>query len=435
MPDTKPQPARLYYGWIVAAVSTFGMIATAPGQTMLVGLLALPIQNDLGLTQSQIAQAYLFGTVLAALPLVYAGRLSDRFGPRIMIAAIAVLFGIGCVVLGQAHNYATLLVGYFLVRFLGQGSLGLASQHALAMWFHRRLGLVNGLKTVTLFLAWSTFPALLTLLIETQGWRNAYAILGIAVAVTIAPLSLILMRNKPEDIGQQLDGDLASEPDPLTAPVKPTEPHFTLKQAYRTAAFWLVAMVIVIQALVGTAILFNIQPMFVEADLDPEYAAGATSAWLLGSAICAVPAGWCADRFRPNVLLCISLCAMATTALGLAAAEQVWQAFAAMGSFSIGFSLIAAVGTTTIARYYGRPHHGAIRAAVGRLTVAGTGVGPFAQTWLKGSLGSFDASLVVFAGMCVVMALVVLTLRRPEAPNSDTPNREGPRGGARGPSD
>ncbi len=417
MPNAQPQhPPRLYYGWVVAAVSTFGMIATAPGQTMLVGLLALPIQHDLGLTQSQIAQAYLFGTVLAALPLVYTGKLSDRFGPRVMIAAIAVLFGIGCVVLGQAHNYATLLLGYFLVRFLGQGSLGLASQHALAMWFHRRLGLVNGLKTVTLFLAWSTLPALLTLLIETHGWRTAYAILGIAVAITAAPLSLILMRNKPEDIGQQLDGDLHDEPDPLTAPIKPTEPHFTLKQAYRTAAFWIIALVIVIQALVGTAILFNIQPIFVEANLDPEYAAGATSAWLVGSAICAIPAGWCADRFRPSILLCISLIAMALACLGLAAADQVWHAFAAMASFSLGFSLIAAVGTTTIARYYGRPHHGAIRAAVGRLTVAGTGIGPFAQTYLKQTLGSFDASLAVFAGLCLCMACGVLTLRRPNTP-------------------
>ena len=185
-------------------------------------------------------------TVTASLPLVLAGSLTDRIGARWAIALIAFCFGLGCLVMAGAPNFAVVCLGFFLMRFLGMGALTMVSQHAVAMWFHRRLGLMTGIKQVLVFGAWVAFPQIALRLIDGVGWRWTYVIFAGFIWLSVIPLAILWVRNRPEDIGLRLDGDAhdpANEPDPepkaeaITKTLKP-EPEFTLKQAMRTRAYW-----------------------------------------------------------------------------------------------------------------------------------------------------------------------------------------------------
>ena len=147
-------------------------------------------------------------TVTGSLVLPFGGRFIDRRGPRLAVVGIAALFALTCGYMGLVRNVAMLLVGFVLIRGLGQGSLSLVSQHVVNLWFVRRRGLAVGLTGLGMAVATAFFPSLIDGLIQAHGWRHAYVMLGLLVAVTVLPVGALLFRSRPERYGLAPDGHM-----------------------------------------------------------------------------------------------------------------------------------------------------------------------------------------------------------------------------------
>ena len=80
--------------------------------------------------------------------------------------------------MGFVSGLFTLLLGFVLIRGLGQGSLGLVSLHVVNIWFVRRRGLAVGLTGLGIAASTGLFPLLIQFLIDEVGWRNGYMLLG-----------------------------------------------------------------------------------------------------------------------------------------------------------------------------------------------------------------------------------------------------------------
>ncbi|MCC5787741.1 MAG: MFS transporter [Phycisphaerales bacterium] len=430
-----PPAPRIFPGYTVAAASTVAFIATAPGQTMLVSQLNLPLREAFGIDELTLNASYTIATVLASFPLVLVGALTDRFGPRRMIALIALVYGLGCLVMAGAQGLVTVFLAFFLLRFLGQGALALASQHAVAMWFHRKLGRVHGVKQVIVFGVWSVFPPVSLLLIESMGWRWTYALFALLIWVTVIPVALVFVRNKPEDLGLNMDNDppdpaadpsFTTPPDPTSVgpnpprqSVKPREPAFTLKQASRTRAYWTLAAAFFLAPLIGTGFLFDMQPILAQRGLGAGVAAAAVSVWTITMAVMALPGGVLVDKVRPSALISVGMGMIALSSVLLWIASSAVGAGAAMAAFAVGQSLVASCGTATAARYFGRTHHGRIRSSLTRIGVIGTGLGTL-FTGVSASLtGGYEGAMLAFVILCVPVVLLAMSLDRPEEPTRD----------------
>jgi len=419
-------PPRFFYGWVMAGVSTLAMIATGPGQTVVVSQFNISFRDALGISASALSIAYMIGTLSAALPLVLVGKASDRFGPRLVMGVVAGLFGLACAAAGQVQSLITLTLAFFFLRFLGQGALGLVSGHMLALWFERRLGTANGIKLVLMQLGMAILPGVALALIDAYGWRAAYATLGLLVWVLVLPLVILVARNHPHQVGQRIDGDPLVEPpghehDDESPEIAPTghrhvDPAFTLPQAVRTGAYWIVTLSLVLNGLIGTALLFHVQPLLDWRALDPTHSDAILRSWSLTMMVCVLPAGWLADRLSPRWPLALSLALLAGSTLLTLAATSVALFHAAYACFGVSQALGMAVGPPTIARYFGRAHHGAIRGSVTRLGVAGTGLGPVILGLSLDELGGFAPGLAAMAFACVPLAAAALLLRRPAPP-------------------
>jgi MFS family permease len=198
--------APVFYGWFVVAAGTLGVMMTLPGQTTGVSIFIDHLIADLQVTRSAISTLYLLGTIGGSLILSLVGRFVDRRGPRLAVTVIAAAFALACVWMGAVRGVAMLLVGFTLVRALGQGAQSLVSTHVVAIWFVRRRGIAIGLEGVGRALATATFPTLIEGLIEATGWRTAYMLLGASVALTILPVGSPVFRDRPERYGVAPDG-------------------------------------------------------------------------------------------------------------------------------------------------------------------------------------------------------------------------------------
>jgi len=406
-------------------VATAAFIATGPGQTVVVSQFNTSFREELELSASALGASYMIGTIAAALPLVLVGKASDRFGPRLIMGVVAAMFGLACAAVGLVQGVVGLTVAFLLLRFLGQGALGLVSGHQLALWFERRLGTANGLKLMGAQVGFAILPAVALGLIESIGWRLAYAALGLLVAAMVLPLVLLVARNHPEEVGQRIDGDPLVDPpghehDDESEEFDPSghrhiDPAFTLKDALRTWSFWTVALTIALNGLIGTALIFHAQPLLEARGADPAASAAVLRTWSLTMMVAIFPAGWLADRLPARVLLPGSLVLLAASSLLPRAPGGVPVMHGAMAAFGLSQSIAVGAGTPTIARYFGRAHHGAIRAAATLLAVIGTGLGPVMLGVSLDVFASFEPGLLGFAAMCAPPALAGLALRRPAA--------------------
>jgi len=424
----EPENTSRYYGLYMVPIAVITMVCTLPGQTIVVSQFNDAIRTDLGLSLSQISLAYLIGTSLAALPLTLVGRAADRFGLRVVLGVVAAAFALALVLLGQARELVTLTIGFALVRFLGQGSLGMLASHTLAMWFERRLGVMESIKHFGFSLGALLLPIATVTLIGAVGWRRALACLGAGVALLLLPLVATVFRNRPEDVGQVLDG-AAPAPEATggggdSSAASPVDESFTLGEAFRTRAFWVLLFSGPFLGLVGTAMLFHTQPILASLGVEDALAATpkAQAGWPIALALTPLFAGYLADTFHPRWLLPagLGLCALSSVCVAVAGqgllglSPLVWVG-AGMAVFGVAGGLMQGVVGPTIARYFGRTHHGSIRGASITVAVAATATGPFllsAGADLAG--GRFDTVFGVFALCALPLALAGLTLSKPE---------------------
>jgi MFS family permease len=418
-----PEQGRFFAGWTMLGVATVAFIATGPGQTVVVSQFNTAIREDLGLSASGLGASYMIGTLAAALPLVLTGKASDRFGPRVVMGVVAACLALACATIGMVEGVVGLTVAFFLLRFLGQGSLGLVSGHLLALWFERRLGTANGLKLVGANAGFAIMPAVALALIEGLGWRSAYAALGAIVAALVLPLVIWVARDHPEEVGQRIDGDPSFDPpghehDDEVAEFDPTghrhiDPAFTLGWALRSWQFWTVACSAALNGLIGTALIFHAQPLLEAQGADPNLSAGAVRVWSLTMMVAIFPAGWLADRVPVRVLLPIALALVCVACGVMLAPLGEHQLHLAMLIFGVSQAVSIGVAGPTVARYFGRAHHGAIRAAATVIGVVGTGLGPVLLGLSIDHLESFAPGIVLFAAMCAPPALAAMWLRHP----------------------
>lgn len=451
----------LFYGWVMLGLTMLTTMATSPGQSFVVGAFSEAIRADLQITLGEFAGAYMIATFVASLPLTLIGRLSDKLGTRAVMGVVAVLLGLACFIIGilafgvqRLENgpridhfaaLAVLTISFFLLRFLGQGALGLVSSHTLAMWFERKLGFAEAIRHLGMPLALALLPAAIVIGIDNFGWKLTYAALGMLVWLIVLPLVAIAHVNKPEDIDQHVDHDPFIHTHDthdqvnieLDAPsigeggdlhIKPGHAahkalhQFTLKQAMRTTAYWIVTATMVLSAAVGTAFVFHAQPMMSDLGLPPERTAAAVVATLgVISLVSSLPFGYLVDRFRPRYLLALTGLFLAASCLLYATAAltdaPAIMSHAAYLFLALSQGLLFLLASPIFARYYGRTHHGAIRGSLTTFMVIGTSAGPFVFAVARSFTGNFGAIYSVAAVIAIVLAIWATRLEQPQAPH------------------
>ncbi len=396
-----------YYGWVVLAVATLGMMMTVPGQTVGVSIFLDGIIVDLGLTRSEVSTLYLFGTLLGSLALPFVGRFVDRRGPRVAVAVVAASFALACVWMGFVQGAWMLLVGFTLVRALGQGALSLISVHSVAIWFVRRRGVAIGLLGIGMAAWTATFPTVVERLIEPFGWRATYMLLGALVAVTILPLGAVLLRDRPERYGVAVDGGPALGNGGSTAPEVAYQP----AEARATITYWLFVTGLWLGSTLGTGLAFHHYGILAAGGLDRATAAAAFVPLGLLSAVGNLGTGALFARVPPRVLLTVNLLLLGAALVmsgRVAAAEVVWAYGAVLGLRS---GMYTALEGNAFVHYFGRAHIGAIRGQVATALVVGSAVGPLLFSLGTDVFGGYTLVLDLAAIPVFALAVAALFMR------------------------
>ena len=407
--------ARLpvFYGYVMIPVAMLLQIATSPGQTFAISAFTPHLRTAIALSDSQLSLAYMLGTLLAAFPLMLVGPLSDRYGSQRISFVTVCMLAAACFFASRVTDFYSLLAAFFLLRFLGQGSLSLLSGNAISMWFRDRIGRVSAVMSVGTAVAFAWIPQWIHSCIAMTGWRGTFQWLSIIVAVTMLPMVVFLFCNRPEDIGQTVDGTGESKSEEETDTSLPTPPCMNLRQAIRCRAFPILAGCNTVWAMAGTGIVFY---LFTLCD-DLGFTASVPTSLFktLGLTMLATQlvGGVLADFLPLNRLLAIGtiMISVGLWAVAFGQTETALHSFAA--SFGAGQGMLLAVGNVIWVRYFGRTHLGSIRGTVWCCTVAGSGCGPLFMGVARDFHGNFDPALYFFLGLMTFLSVLAFLATSP----------------------
>lgn len=426
-----PFPAArvpFFYGWVIAVVSTLGFLFSVPGQTMGMAVFADTFIEQLGLSRTELSTAYLFGTVGSALILPQAGRWYDRYGARIMLVSACVLLGAtlmfisGIDLLAAAlvgvfgiplawFSFPLILVGYFGVRFAGQGVLTSASRNVLLVWFDRRRGLVSGVRGVFVSLGFSLAPLVLAYLIDGFGWRGALWFMALAVGIGFAVLALLTIRDHPRVAGLLADGDTAQAHETQASVDRPRER--SAAEAKRDPVFWLYAGALSMHALFGTAVTFHIVAIFSEAGRGRDEA----FAYFLPQAVVSLSvnllASAAADHSRLKPFLVLMLVMFLIGTYGITRLDTQLGYWMLVVGFGAGGGLWGVLSNLAFIRQYGVLHLGEISGFNTAITVFASAIGPVAFSLANDAFATFEAAaLGCGIGLLLLLAAAIF-IRQP----------------------
>ena len=328
------------------------------------------------------------------------------------MVGVVFLFGITCLGMAQVSGLFTLFLAFFFLRFLGQGSMSMLARNALAMWFHRRLGLAGGLANLGMAVAVGGMPALGFMLIDNYGWRGAYVVLGAVVWVVVFPLLAFVFRDRPEDMGQAPDGGavVADKAEGAAA----DENAFTLRQVFRSRTYWVAICCMSTWSMSGTGVQFHIVSIFAGRGLDAVDVATMFSIYAAMIAGSRLVGGLLADRVPLHVLLAVSLLCQGAALVSLNQLKAAWLPLVFPLFSALGSGMSVSVGETMWVRYYGRRHLGKIRGSVSTMGVAASGVGPFVMGVAFDVFGGFTQVLWLCSGLSVLLSFLALTATPPK---------------------
>jgi MFS family permease len=429
-----PRCVPFFYGWVVVAAATTGVLFSIPGQTMGVSVFTDFLLEATGLDRLAFSNAYLLGTLGAAALLPRAGVWIDRMGVRVTALCAALALGTAVAVLSQSDRlaraaasvtpvgsdagaFAVLALLFVSLRFFGQGVLTLVSNTMLARWFDRRRGVAAAVSGLFVAFGFGYAPRLLDAWIERAGWRGAWLEIAALEIVGMGLLAWLFYREDPESCGLNLDGAAAS---PEKDDPRPDQAPSNRGEALRTRAFWVLTASLALQGTVLTGITLHIVDLGAQAGLDRTAAVSLFLPMAVVSTAAGGLVGWLADRVQIRTLI---LSLLGWESVGFAASAHLgdpagfWLAAIGLGVAGGHVSVLSAVGHP---RFFGLRHLGAIAAASMSTVVVGSALGPSALALSRAAFGSYQPALYTAALLPLGVALFALApLHRRDVPASN----------------
>ena len=316
------RPPGIFYGWWNVATGFVGMgLSYAMFTIFAFGVFVKPLADEFGWTRGELSFAITmtnFAVVIASPSL---GFIIDRFGVRrvLRLSVILMSLTVASMALLSAsiwHFYAL----YFLIPFLGAGTLPQSYSRVLIAWFERRRGIALGISLSGFGVGAMLVPVVAQLMIDNYGWRMAYAGFGAAVLALALPMVVFILRENPAEMGLKPDGGAAKAMDAGAAPGPPasagaganeemfSSPGLSCREAARTRSFWLILVSFMLVGIGITSVIAHLVPLLTDRGVAPADAALYMSSLALGLIAGRLLAGFLMDYFfAPYVAACFLL--------------------------------------------------------------------------------------------------------------------------------
>jgi len=379
------------------------------------GAFTTALQDTQGAFKYSAAQtSWIFSAGLAsfAIVMILAGRLQDKYGPRIIAIIGGLMLGAGYIIAGFTGTSFPLML--FFIGIVGGAGIGMGYVCPIAAcvkWFPDLKGLITGLAVAGFGAGAFIFVKLAGSwlgLIETQGVNGTFLVFGIIFAISVVAGALLLSNPpagwKPKGWNPPVSSDGSEK-----ANVK----NLTQGQTVRTPQFWMIWLAFVFSAGCGLMVIKCLKNFGVfEGGLTPAAAGSALGLLALFNGLGRVVWGTVSHKLTAKgsvILMCLLQGVMMFFLLGMGsrpitlAVAACWIGFNFGGNFAL-FPLLTLEN-------FGSENLGANYGAVFTSYGVGGILGPVMAGMVWDSMGTFKTAFIIAGFACLIAAGLAFVLK------------------------
>ena len=387
------------------------------------------ILEDTNWSRTSIGLAASCGVWMSGFFAPFAGRLADRYGPRWLMPVGVIVLGLSMIAIGGVHTAWQFFLAAVIGRAISQPFLiGVVPRTMAVNFFNRRRNMALALTGIYRPISGALIIQAFSVIAVFADWRAAFRYLGFFSLALALPM-MIIMRRRPEDIGLLPDGaqrgPAGSEASSAAGgtsqagragPRGAAEVSSTAKEALRTQAFWVMAVVTFLKVAATSGLGFNLVPYLREvAGLTTPQAAGVLSISTF-LALSSLVWGQLAGRLSAKWCIVLALALSSAAALTLLRVDSLLAAYVfgvMWGLFHSGLEVLMYI---MLADYFGRASYGAIAGTLRPFEAGGLGVGQLVGPLIYDFTGSYTLLILSSSTLLIASAALMLLTRRPVRP-------------------
>lgn len=396
------RPMRAFYGWrIVAACLVFATVSWSLG-VFGMGVYVYALTQHAGFSLSAVSTAVTTAYVVSALLTLSIGSLTARHGARPVVLTGVVTMATGLILLAHSDRVWQLYVNFFLI---GAGMSCLSTTMigtTLAPWFEREQGRAMSSAMLGASVGGILGTPLLMAGIAAWGFAPTALIAALVAVVIVAPIAILVLIRRPQDIGQFPDG----APDTSSGGAGAVAA-WTRRDAVRTRQFQTQIVAFGLGLMVQIGFLSHHVKIALPV-LGPSGAAMAVSAAAIAAFAGRLLLARHIDRIEPRLAACAVLAFGAVCLFGF----TLWPTPAAIMGLSIAYGITVGNVTTLapiiIRREFGAAAFGTVFGLAAMCNQLCLAIGPAVFGLLREWSGSYAAVLQISAGLDLLAAAVIL---------------------------
>lgn len=160
------------------------------------------------LTASSLAIVFSITNAILPVPMIVAGAVNDKYGPKAIVFVGGFLYGLGIILTGVVNSVGATIVTYSLMAGVGNGLVYACTVNNTVKFFPDRKGLIGGLTTASYGIGSIIYAPITRLLIARFGVGVTTKFFGIVIMVFIC-IGAFFLAKVPV---QKQDGQAAKVP-------------------------------------------------------------------------------------------------------------------------------------------------------------------------------------------------------------------------------
>jgi MFS transporter, OFA family, oxalate/formate antiporter len=372
-----------------------------------------PLNQKLGTTLAELQWTFSLLIILQTFLSPLQAWLVDRFGPRNLIAAGAILSGGSWVLAAFASSLGMLYLSYGVIGGFGTGIIYVGIIGLMVRWFPDRRGLATGLAAAGYGFGafFTSFP--IDSMIKSSGYAQTLVVWGL-IQGAIGVLAALGLRMPPE-------GYRPSGYDPAVVKIElQSRRSFTPAEMLRNPIFWLLFVMMTMMSTSGLMVVSNVGPFAKEFKVADVMVLGMMAALPLSLTLSRVTNGltrpffgWISDHIGREATMALAFSLEAAAILVLFAFldnPAMFVVLTGLVFFGWGeiFSLFPATLTDTFGPKFAATNYGFLYIAQGVGSIFG---GP-AAAYLKQATGSWTSVFIIVACLDLITAFLAITVLR-----------------------
>ncbi|MCP1833821.1 MULTISPECIES: MFS transporter [Bradyrhizobium] len=409
---------NIHYGWVMVAVTFLAALISA-GTVGAPGVFIVPLQKEFGWSTAEISSALSIRFILFGLMAPFAAALMNRYGLRNVTLAAQLIVVSGLLASLAMTQVWQLILLWGVVIGIGTGMTALVLGATIAArWFVARRGLVVGILTASVATGQLAFLPLLATLTERYGWRVALGLVCVMLGVAAFAV-LMVVRDRPSDVGLRPFGDEGTAP--LPAPPPANAPIVaaalgTLRDSAKSSVFWILfATFFVCGASTNGLVQVHLIPMCLDYGIPQVQAASLLAAMGIFDFFGTIVSGWLSDRYDNRYLLFWYYGLRGLSLLFLPFSDFTFYGLSLFAMF-YGLDWIATVPPTVrlTAQRFGAERANLVFGWIFAGHQLGAGAAAFGAGLSRTIYQSYLPAFFIAGALCIFAALIALAIARPQ---------------------